>query len=240
MIVLKILLKKWRLFILPLLTIILSIGLIVTVILPRFTISLSLLDKIEERKNFLSGLTAKENDLNGLDENSLKEKVDFSLSALPEEKNFLKIVSTINKLARDSQVYIESLEVSPGEVATETAQLKAPEVDRLTFQVKVTGEQSNVENFLFEIEESLPIFVIRTVKINNSNRNSQAQLILENFFTKYPLSLGKVSAPLAKLSKEDDKLFETLKKMKSYPVESLDITGGGFESANKVDPFSSE
>lgn len=240
MTIIKILFKKWRLFALPLITIILSVGLIITVILPRLTISLSLLDKIEERKNFLAGLTAKENDLNGLDENSLKKKVDFSLSALPGEKNFLKIVSTINKLSRDSQVYIESLEVSPGEVATEAAQTKALEVDKLTFQIKVAGEQSNVKNFLFEVEEALPIFVIKTVKVNNTDRNSQAQLILESYFTKYPLSLGKVSAPLAKLSKEDDKLFEALEKMKVYPLESLDMAGVESESVKKVDPFSSE
>jgi Tfp pilus assembly protein PilO len=203
------------------------------------TISLSLLDKIEERKSFLASLKAKENDLNGLDENSLKEKVNFFLSALPGEKNFLKIVSTINKLAQNSQVVIENLQVSPGEVATEAAQLESPEVDRLTFQIEVGGNQRNVENFLSELEKTLPIFVIKTVKISSSNRVSQAQLVLENFFSKYPLSLGKISDPLAKPSEEDNKLYEVLKKMKSYPVESLDLTNVVPGSA-KNDPFSSE
>jgi len=238
--ILKILLKKWRFFLFPILTIFFSVVLIFLVVIPRLTISLSLVDKIDERSKFLANLVNKQNDLNGLDENLLKEKVDLFLSALPGEKNFLKIVATVNQLAEGSRVVIQNLEVSPGEVATETAQLKPSAGESLTFQIKVLGEQSDVEDFLTNVEEALPIFIIRTVKVNNSSRASQAQLIVENFFAQYPLTLGKISAPLVKPSKEDDQLYETLKKMRSYSAESLDITGTSAKFVRKGDPFSSE
>jgi len=240
-VIFPIILKKWKLFIISLTAIIASLILFFVIIIPRFQKNAILKKDVDYKKTILLKLQAKLNELEGIDEYSLKEKVDFSLTALPKSKDVLKTASELKGLAWKGQVFLETLEVNPGSIATESSiPTQNPGLSAVSFKLVVIGEKEKIVSFINNLELSLPLINVKSFKITNFEQFSKVQLTVETYFAAPPRELGKIEAPLAKLTKKEEEVYEDFKKMevydeKSLPTESIVATPSA--GGERVDPF---
>jgi hypothetical protein len=138
----------------------------------------------------------------------------------------------VSKITEESGLVVESLKISPGEVATQSAEKK--EVDELVFKLVLSGEINQLIDFLKSSSELVPLMEITDIKIELTN-NSQATIncTLRSYYADLPASLGKIDAAVPKLTVEEETLLEELKKYRSYETEKFEPIPGG-----KTNPFS--
>jgi len=236
-------LKSATVFTGPILIIALTVVLTFLILLPRFRLVQEMGSELKIRKDRLQKLSIKLSDLEGIDEFSLREKTDLALKILPDQKDILKPVSVLNALAFKEQVYLESLDVRPGEVSSQSATTAAKEVkvENLGFKIKTLGTWERTLDFLFGIEKTLPLLNINTFKINNSGRAAILQLEAETFRSPLPTTLGKVDAALAKLSTSEEESLSLIKDYQEFATPQISIelsTGEGSVSAGpRSSPF---
>lgn len=236
----KFIFKRWKLFVVPLVAILLVLALSFFVLIPGIRKIFATRDEITVKKEYLAKLTIKLADLQGLDEVSLKEKVDFSLKAIPSQKEIISLISLLKSLALDSQVYIESLDASPGEIASAEANLKKAESssDNLKFSTRIIGEGERVLAFIQGIENVLPLININNLKINSSKSTAYGQIEMETYIHSVPKNLGKIESPLPKLTEAQEEYLEQLRAMKTYEGIFPEIVASPSSSRTRSTPFS--
>jgi len=227
---------RWRLFVIPLLTIFFTVVSVFLVLIPRVKMILQLNSQVRESEKRLGRLTAKAADLEGLDAVALKERRDFSLRVVPQTKNVMEFVTLFSNLAQNSQVYLSSLEVSPGDISTQSGIVTSPEgLEILPFEVIVEGTRERILDFISQVEKSIPLMSVRLFKIAEGGGAARAQLRAESYVAPLPKNLGKIDSPLVKLSQEDEEVFKLLENFKTYEV-GWTSTPASF--SGRTDPFS--
>lgn len=226
-------------FAVPVTVIFFSFLTILGVVLPQLRKTSDLKDQLKINKEKLSSLRIKLADLEGIDEAVLSERVTFSLAALPGEKEIMKIISLFNGLAQITQVHIDSLDVSPGELASESAAVVNPNLENLSFKMKVTTpDRQSMVDFLTQVEQSLPLLNLSFFRINNTEGESQAQITIISYFSPPPSNLGKIDTPVKKVTKEDERLIESIRDYKKYQVSFIEVPVATGTSSFRTDPFS--
>lgn len=226
----KILLKYQRL-VQPVILII-SLLIFYQFLLPKFNQVKSLYESNGRSQKERDALQAKIQDLQSLNEYELSEKSKLLLLALPVGKDVAGKMSLVSKITEESGLVVESLKISPGEVATQSGEKK--EVDELSFKLTLNGEINQFIDFLKSTGELLPLMEVNDIKIEVSN-NVQATIncTLRSYYADLPASLGKVDSPVPKLTAQEETLLEELKKFRSYETEKFEPIPGG-----KTNPFS--
>ncbi len=178
-------------------------------------------------------------------------QVDVISRALPSRKPLLELLTNLNLVAVTKEIEIVEFQISPGIVATDSAELAAGArrtplqqeiagIDSLELAVSVKGPRENLHEFLNEIEKISPFTTI--VKLSISSRkegetDARAELTLNTFFFTQAIKTT-VDAPLPVLADQD--LF-VLSELSSFEINELpeqgDITGGGLEDLFGVDPI---
>lgn len=230
--------KKWKLFFLPLAAIILVIIFFFSILIPRLQIALALREEVKSENILLEKLTTKANSLEGIDEASLKEKLDISLNAILDNKDVMKAVSLFKNLAQDKQVFVESINVSPGEIATETAGSKIADLEILDFNIKILGDWNRILEFFGALEEVVPLANITTLKINNSSNTSLAQINVETYLSPLPKVLGKIDLPIPKITTEEEGVLEVLEKFRKYEIIVQEFPSSSVSGVPRFNPFS--
>jgi hypothetical protein len=208
------------------------------VVLPEFkkVADLTRQSKIEKEK--LMALGVKLADLEGIEEVVLSEKVDFSLAALPRNKEVMKTISLFNSLAQLTQTQVDSLEVAPGEIATESPTMVGPDLENLTLRLKLSGENlQQLVDFLNQVEQSLPLMNITTFRLNSAGDFSSSQLMVASYFSSLPSSLDKIEAPLKKITKEDELVLDSIKNFKKPQLALMEVPEATGTSSVRTDPF---
>jgi Tfp pilus assembly protein PilO len=225
----KILLKYQRL-VQPILLII-SLLVFYQFLLPKFNQVKGQYEANEKARKQKEALQAKIQDLQSLNEYELSEKSELLLLALPAGKDVAGKMSLVSKITEESGLVVESLKISPGEVATQSAEKK--EVDELVFKLTLSGEINQFIDFLENASEFLPLMGVTDINIELAN-NSQATIncTLKSYYADLPASLGKVDSPVPKLTAQEETLLEELRKYSSYETEIFEPMPGG-----KANPF---
>lgn len=225
----KILLKYQRL-VQPVILII-SLLVFYQFLLPKFNQVKGLYESNGKARKQKEALQAKIQDLKSLNEYELSEKSELLLLALPAGKDVAGKMSLVSKITEESGLVVESLKISPGEVATQSAEKK--EVDELVFKLVLNGEINQFIDFLENASELVPLMEISDIKIELTN-NSQATIncTLRSYYADLPASLGKVDSPVPKLTAQEETLLEELRKYRSYETEKFEPMPGG-----KANPF---
>lgn len=234
---LNVIIKKWQLFILPLTVIALVVVLFFLIIIPNLKKANTLRKEIKSENILLEKLTTKAAALEGIDEASLKEKLNISLDAILDNKDVMRLVSLFKSIAQDKQVFIESLNVSPGEITSEAASSKKTDLGTLKFNIKILGDWKRILEFFGTIEEIVPLTNITSIKINNSSNTSSAQIDVETYQSPLPKVLGKIESDAPKITQEEESVLGLLEKFKRYDiiVQELPSSASGEQRFN---PFS--
>jgi Tfp pilus assembly protein PilO len=224
----KLLFKYYNLVMPMILIISLIIGWVV--LLPKFNQVKKIYTTIQKDRERNTKLQAKVHDLETLNEYELSEKSDILLVALPSLKNPAGMIVLVGELAEDNSLLVESLKVSPGEVATESAEIA--EVEKLVFKLSLSGEISQFLNFLKATGESLPLIDLQIKSFDISGQSFTTEVSLISYYSGLPKTLGKADSAVPKLSNQEEGLLEQLREFNIYEAKSFKPGLGG-----KPNPF---
>ena len=232
--------EQYQPFFLPL---VILISLILTsffFLKPKITESLKIGRQLSSSKKRLAQLTQKAADLKGLDKAELMAKSEVLLEALPTEKNLPQLLLTFRNLAQEANINLLKVQVSPGELATLSAQAQSKsyqktDVPFLAFSLALEGESENVKDFLDKIQSSLPFILVEKVNLaQEENEHQSLALSLNTFFLALPTQLGQLEKPLVLMTSEEEKTYQQLDDYQLVVAEeSIFTTPSGREN-----PFS--
>lgn len=245
---------SWRLFVFTRKELLFAIGIfagallvVIFAIIPQITTIRTTNTKLSKEKAELEKYSNKYKELEQIKlspEFAQSEKID---SILPSKKPLLELMSAINSLATTTQVAISNLEINPGEIATNSAQLKqvggknSANYSELELSIKAYGQLNNVQQFMVMVEQISPITTITKISLNQTTLPDSdvvvatAQLTLStNYFTQQVKT--SLTADLPKISNREKEIFTTIQAF-TIPVseEQAEVTGGG-----QTDPFAVE
>ncbi len=178
-------------------------------------------------------------------------QVDIINRALPSKKPLLELLTNLNMVAVSEQIQITELQLSPGLVATDSAELNAENarrrasqnsqgVDVMDLTLSVRGPRENLHRFLSGIEKISPFSTIVKLSVSSERAGeteAQAELTLNTFFFTQTIKTT-VDAPLPVLADQD--LF-VLNELSSFELNELPIpegiTDGGLEDLFGADPI---
>lgn len=154
--------KEYKDYLVSFAIIIVSFLLVLKVIIPQLQ---TLVDLQKQEKNELEKLHILQNNLTfltNLDENSLKNQVDLTTRALPEEKDFASILSAIAVSANQANVSVGDFEFQVGYLTPEKKQSKI--TPSLSLVLNVSGGVRGVVKFMENIYKVLPLAEVESVK----------------------------------------------------------------------------
>lgn len=200
-------------------------------LVPRFNQAKDLYDGIQKDKQKIITLQAKVSELKTLNEFELSEKSEVLLSAIPSEKNVVGTMMSIEKTAEENGVQIGGISVSPGEIATQSAQKSS--LEELEFDLSVKGEIERFVDYLKAVSETLPLVNVQNIEISLvDNRQAEVSCVLKGYYAGLPVSIGRIDAPVAKLSAKEESLLGQIRQYRIYEAETFEPSPGG-----KTNPF---
>lgn len=201
---------------------------------PKITDIFQLRQQIAKDKNTLAQLTQKIDALEGLDNKELETKAEKTLKALPSEKNVAGLLATLKILGQETEVELKSIQVSPGELSTRSAQISGNQsgLPLLGFKLTASGNQKNIRNFFDRLETILPLMRISTINLAQSEGELvEAKLELDSFYLLLPFELGPIEVPLATITQQEEKAYQELTRFKIVEkMEDLPLIPSGKEN----------
>lgn len=230
-----------------------AVGLLLFGILPQGQQALELRAELEKEEPKLVALERKLSDLENIKFTPEFGQADLVEAALPSKKPLLELMMSLSSIAIETGVVIEDFEISPGQIASDSAALaqiqaesrrnrRNTAIDSLDLKLMVSGSFSQVQNFLILIEKISPFTTINTLTLGvqaQTNQN-QEQLIETTLSTKtyyFTQSVQTtVEAPLPKLNNQDVAVLNELSTFVASDLpEQTEILGGGLEDLFDVE-----
>lgn len=189
---------------------------------------------LKQKEKRLVQLAAKKTSLEGLDQAELSSRSEIMAKVFPSEKDFPLVVFVLKKLTERNNLEITSLQVSPGEIATVSAQpKKGPPL--LSFTIEISGQMSNLKEFLTQVTKTAPLMILHQVEFNLvEGGTALAKLTLESPFLSLPATLGRAEQPLSQITPQEEKILQELSQFDLSLIEEETPT----VISGKEDPFS--
>lgn len=220
---------KYQIFILPTAALIICLLLVRLLVIPQFVSLLSNQGNITAVKEQVKQLGTKISLLENIDSEQVRSDIETSLIALPEEKDIPAMIGQILFLVSTNRLKLDGMNFAAAASQTEG-------VDSLQVQLDLSGEVTDLKEFMAAVKNSPRMIKIVAIEISGGGRDQiQAQLSLITYFKKLPTSIGSIEDPVATLSQaESDLLNEIKSKSLTSPVaSSRELTG----PKGKSDPF---
>lgn len=216
-----------KLFLLPVITIVIVVGLSAKFLLPKVGDIQKILLETQKINQELASLESKAGKLNELKNSSLTADFQQMEMLLPSEKNIMLIFSTLGNLEKRNNVTIERLSVKPGLIDKGKVQAdkktKTGSED-LSFSFSVTGTQDSVNQFLEDLLATAPIFTVNKVNLAINSGIVDATIDVATYFQSLPETLGNINTPLSELSATQKKTLEIVKRYNAVDTSLEEIS----------------
>lgn len=206
--VLKILYYRYKMVLVPSVIVLLSVLVFFIFIFPQFQ---GLSDLQATKDNLVSQvalLKNNENTLASINDADITDRLSTTTKALPPEKDFIGILSTISKASLDSGVLLNDFSFSVGDLATPSAQ--ASSQLSLSITLNVQGSLLNVDNFINDLSNAFPLSQVTSVQSTNYTSTIVASFYYKPF---PPLATGDNST-VQTLTPSEIKAIDSLSQMK--------------------------
>lgn len=225
--------QTYKLYIFPIAVVLASLILIFLIILPQ-TIQLIKAGQTEKEFSTKSKfLEAKGSELENYDEEDLTKKVNYALSALPAEKDFTNIISTIQGLTTQLGFNIISfgLNQSGGDKSTNSQSFGA--------KVELSGSKALLLTLLNSIENSPRIMRINSLDVTGGGNKDSVNVNLEIavLFASAPKEFGSVDSPIPTLTEKDEQVLVRLSQSYTSVPSSVVTTTTTLSPTGKANPF---
>lgn len=125
------------------------------------------LDRLQEKDTFLTNIQS-------VDLYAQRESIQ---AVLPSSKPVLPIIHRYEQAARESGIIVSEFEFKPGEIATQSADLRRQStaakqkiVEILDVDLKLVGEINNINTFLSRLEKVAPLSDFDSIRLTQVSR----------------------------------------------------------------------
>lgn len=223
--------QQYRLIIFPVVTAGASLILIALVIFPQLSKFLSNNEAYTSLQKQNEFLEVKADELENVNSGDLKQKLDISLAALPAGRDLTETMALLQSIVAQSGFLLNSLEFGSSAAGKGTT--------GYTVNLDVTGSKANLSNLLNSIESSY-----RPMKVNNvdvalsrTDDNVNSTISINVFYAPIPNSVGKIDAPVPKLSATEQELIDKLSQETSLASSVDQSAPVNISPTGKADPF---
>jgi hypothetical protein len=206
-------------------------------------------DKIEQEQQNLNNLNNKLKQVAEITSDSAFASIGIVDDILYTKNPFFESLYTISQLADDQNVSIPRLELSPGLIATPSAQFRAQQSARsaaarnaskkaseeVPVFLEVRGQYNSLVNFLHNLENYTPFVSVVYSEIQNSLSGSavgQFEVLIQYY---PPDVTAKLEEALPSLSVEDQDTINLLRAFDFYDLSSVNLPD--FVNYNRDNPF---
>lgn len=239
---------NWRLFVYTRMQLLFAIAIAVAGLLivafaiwPQITSIAETRSKLAKEQKELQKVTIKLRELDTIKVSEEFNQTDKVNQVLPSRKPLLEFLSGLNNIAGVTQVAVSDLKVNPGQIATDSSQLKSAArksnqagYDFLDLKLAVSGELENIQRFLTLIEQISPITTITQIDLNRDRKTNASGLILTkaeltlrvHYFTQQVTT--SLTTTLPQITTREKTIFKTIQEFTIPVAENpTKVTGGG-------------
>lgn len=216
--------KKIKLFLFPVITILLVIVLIARFLLPKIEEIKQAFDKNSKDKETLVALETKVKKLTDLKNSTLTVDFQRAESVLPSDKNVPIIFASISQLERTTGVQIEDFSIKPGVLSKTGEKKTGANVENITFNLTVLGSEAQVLTFMENILKNAPLFNIGSITLYGSGGVDKLTMDVSTYYQNLPENLGKVDSPLPELSESQKKASALIQSFNVTPFIPEQLT----------------
>ncbi len=159
------------------------------------------------------------NQVEALNAEKIESLLRLAQQALPEHKPYYEVLMTIQQLSAESGVWASDFDLTPGSLATKSAQPQTEAAGYVTLATKlaVAGQSDNVIRFVERLQQSLPVVSITSITIgqevkggDTSQRQASLDLLIHYVLPTTSSKMDVVTSPLPVLSETAASTFTQL------------------------------
>ena len=210
----KLLIDRYRPFLLPFIFILFVIFSLSDIVMPRVNVIADSWQEMQETKKTVESLNTKLVFLRSLDEKELKNNYDFLLQVLPEDREPFYSLAVLEWLGTRNGLTIERATFEPGEISTKSALPKGTkkDYDTMSYDLNVRGNLEELKGFLVELEKIVPVSSTDSLSLElRSGRVLGTNLLIEMYSALLPAKIGRPSDPISDLDESEKKLLDKLR-----------------------------
>lgn len=219
--------KEHSAFVLPLLSIAFLALIILLIVVPSIREITRLTQQINAERKLRDSVVTKNNKLSQIDFNKFVADFTELTAALPDDQNITSLVATAQRLANENGLRFDDLKLD----------LKAVPVEKVDFDMTVTGNISYIYKMLETMSKGKRILIPSKVELRQSDSNSNFIAIVSASapFQVPPAYLDSVDTPIKEYDEIEKKLIESLRSQTTYSGDSTDAPSPNTKT--KTDPF---
>lgn len=216
--------QKYRMIIFPVVIVLSCLILIVFVMIPQLGKLLKNSKTETDFKTKSESLNTKAEALENLDEKDLQKKLKDVVTSFPQEKDFITLITLLQKITTESGFNMTSLSFGGGS-SKDTG---------YGITIEVTGPKSILARLLNSIETSLRLMRVERIEISSGKAGDviSANLAISALFSPLPGNLGSIDSPLPEISSGEEELLARLSRVQEMPLTTVDLSATG-----KSNPF---
>lgn len=168
-------------------------------------------------------------------------------AALPSRKPLVELLTSLGTMSSASEVRIDNFRLSPGLIATESAQSatrgSSRGIDSLELSMRVSGQPVAVREFLMLVEKMTPFTTItrlsvdaRSLQADDRDLTMTAQLVTETYFFTQTVEAA-IEAPLPQLTEAEQRVLAELTAFTEHDFPEQTEIIGGLEDLFGADPL---
>jgi hypothetical protein len=203
----RILYYRYKKYIVPSATIVVSIALFFFLVLPQVQELQGLKDTYAQKKAATDIIDKNITQLNGIDETELSDQVEAETTALPSDKDFAGMLTAVTTAAPAANVKLADFGFTVGDLSTESAKLS----DQLAIQMKlsVDGGLDGAKRYISVLSKRLPLNEIITENTSGDTSDIQVSFFYRPFQQE---SNDGTTAPIPQMSADAKKQVDTIKE----------------------------
>ncbi|MBI4038618.1 type 4a pilus biogenesis protein PilO [Candidatus Daviesbacteria bacterium] len=220
--------STYKLYIFPTVVGLSALFLILFVIYPQAVKLVTNQKKEGELVNKSEFLESKVLALESYDGEDLSRKLEYTLSAFPEEKDFGNVIGLLQQLAGQSGFNVSSIALG---ASSSKAKQESYEV-----KLEVTGAKALIQTLLSNLENSPRLIQVGGIEISSSSsQGTDVSLTISVLYSPILTNFGSIDSPLPQLSQQEEELISRLSRETSI-VSGLP-TNAALTPRGKVNPF---
>lgn len=220
---------KYRIYALPVLSIIFSLALLILVVIPQISASQKTSEEINTLNQKNTNLQKKLADLNSIDDSLYTDYLTSAKLALPVEKDISGAIGQVLYLIKSEQLTLNSIGFSTPKEENKTQSFQ--------IRVELEGNMNNFKNFINKTASNPRILKVTSLEVSGSKRLDKVQvsLTLTTYFQDEPKALGDVEQALPIPAAKDFEYLATVKanSLLIPVINTNEIVG----DKGKADPF---
>lgn len=222
--------EKFKVYLVPILSIVVVVVLVPTVVLPQFSKIRENLSVVNQNSDRLDDLESKADALEELAkaEAALDKNLAIAESALPIEKDVARLVRGVQGLAVETGLEVSKVEIKPGKTATVAADTAAAPTTQastakplataetskseLIFGLSLRGNLASFQNFLKSVESTKRLLILSSFKsTSTSGVDYSYNVVINAPFGPLPkISQDQLAKAIVQLSANNQKLLNDL------------------------------